>query len=140
MFQVTFDANDPGALAAFWATALGYVLQPPPPGFDSWDAFADEVGIPPARRGDLAAIVPEDGIGPRVLFQRVPEPKGDKNRVHLDVTVTERSMPPAQAEERIAAHVERLVGAGATHVASFDEPHGRWEVLRDPEGNEMCVQ
>ena len=44
--QVTFDCADPAGLAGFWAEALGYVLQPPPPGFDSWDAALDAWGVP----------------------------------------------------------------------------------------------
>ena len=83
--QVTFDCGDPAALAEFWAAALGYVLQPPPPGFDSWDAALDAWGVPADRRNDRSALVDPDGAGPRVFFQRVPEGKTAKNRVHLDV-------------------------------------------------------
>ncbi|GAA2704481.1 VOC family protein [Actinoplanes palleronii] len=45
--QITFDCADPGALAAFWAEALGYQVQPPPPGFDSWEQALDAWGVPP---------------------------------------------------------------------------------------------
>ncbi len=136
-FQLPFDATDPAALARFWAVALGYVEQPPPPGFDTWDAFADSAGVPPARRGDYAALVDPEGSGPRVLFQRVPEPRTAKNRVHVDV--------PASGPDRdwatVLGHVERLVAAGGSVVAERSGPFGEhWVVMQDPEGNELCVQ
>ena len=71
-FQVTFDAADPAALAAFWAEVLGYQVQEPPPGFDSWDAALEAWGVPPERRNDASAVVDPDGAGPRVFIQRVP--------------------------------------------------------------------
>src|SRR5688572_16258780 len=82
--QVTFDCVDADRMAEFWAIALDYQLQPPPPGFDSWDAWLEEMNIP-NDPGAVSAVVDPDGKGPRLLFQRVPEPKQTKNRVHLDV-------------------------------------------------------
>jgi hypothetical protein len=67
--QVTFDAHDPLTLARFWAAVLGYVDQPPPDGFDSWDAFLDSVGVPADQRDTRWAIVDPDGAGPRFFFQ-----------------------------------------------------------------------
>ena len=71
--QITFDCGDPGALCLFWVEALDYQVQPSPPGFDSWDAFLDSVGVPPEERNSRSAAVPVDGDGPRLFFQRVPE-------------------------------------------------------------------
>lgn len=139
-FQVTFDAADPAAVAEFWAAALGYVVQPPPDGYDTWDDFADAMGIPEDEREKLAAVVDPDGKGPRVLFQKVPEDKTVKNRVHLDVNVTKHGMDAAQQRELIHAEVERLIGLGATRLADFDDPTGIWTVMQDIEGNEFCVQ
>lgn len=136
-FQVTFDARDPQALAAFWALALDYVLQPPLPGYSTWDEFGDELGMSAEQRSRLAAVVDPVGAGPRLLFQRVPEPKEVKNRVHLDVNAG------AGTEDRRAAaraHADRLVVAGATVQRELDEPGGWCLVLLDPEGNEFCVQ
>jgi hypothetical protein len=139
-FQVTFDAAEPMAVAEFWATALGYLMQPPPDGFESWEAFADAVGIPEEDRGNLAAVVDPDGTGPRLLFQKVPEGKSVKNRVHLDVNVTDRESSAEEQRATIDAEVDRLVGAGATRLDDFDEPTGTWTVMQDVEGNEFCVQ
>lgn len=138
-FQVTFDALDTGALAAFWSETLGYVLEPPPEGFESWDAFADAVGIPEEDRDQLAAIVDPEGDGPRILIQKVPERKTAKNRCHLDVVVTDRATEPADRRSAIEAEAERLVGLGATRGKSFDEAIGVWTVMQDPEGNEFCL-
>ena len=138
-FQVTFDALDTAALAAFWGEALGYVLQPPPDGFESWEAFADAVGIPEEDRDQLASVVDPDGDGPRILIQKVPEPKTAKNRCHLDIVVTDRSMESAERKAAIEAEAERLVALGATRGESFDEAIGTWTVMHDPEGNEFCL-
>ena len=56
-----------------------------PAGFDSWDAALDAWGVPAEHRNDNAALVDPDGAGPRLYFQKVPEPKTAKNRVHLDL-------------------------------------------------------
>ena len=55
--QVTFDCADPAALSAFWAEALGYVVQPPPPGFDTWDAALEAWGVPPEARNSRSAAL-----------------------------------------------------------------------------------
>ena len=139
--QVTFDAADPGALAAFWVQALDYVLEPPPAGFDSWDAALDAWRVPPEQRNSRSAIVDPDGAGPRVFFQRVPEPKTAKNRVNLDV----RAAPGLDGEERMAAledAADRLVALGASRVRRFEpgeEMSAGFLVMADPEGNEFCL-
>jgi hypothetical protein len=139
--QVTFDAADPPALAAFWGEAIGYVEEDPPDGFDSWEAWAVANDLPREDWGDYASRVDPDGVGPRLFFQRVPEPKTAKNRVHLDLSVGGgRGTPPEESRGLIAAAVERAVAAGATKVREFDEPTGYWVVLQDPEGNEFCLQ
>jgi hypothetical protein len=129
--QVTFDCAEPARLAAFWASALGYVIQPPPEGFESWPAFLESIGVPESEWDTRSAIVDPDGKGPRLFFQRVPEGKAAKNRVHLDVNA---------GRDRMAAEVERLVGEGATVVGEREEMGSHWVVLTDPEGNEFCLQ
>ncbi|MFI6133561.1 VOC family protein [Micromonospora sp. NPDC051141] len=139
--QFTFDCADPAALAAFWAEALGYRVQGPPDGFDSWEQALTAFGVPPERHGDASAVVDPEGTGPRVFFQRVPEPKRGKNRVHLDV----RAAPGLTGAARMAALeavADRLVALGATRVARHEPapPLGAGHlVLADPEGNEFCL-
>jgi hypothetical protein len=138
--QVTFDAADPPALAAFWGEAIGYVEQDPPEGYDSWEAWAEASGIPREQWGDFDARVDPDGVGPRLYFQRVPEPKTAKNRVHLDLDVGGgRGTPIEVSRRRVAEAVERAVAAGATKVREVDERDEHWVVLQDPEGNEFCL-
>lgn len=139
--QVTFDAVDPERLVAFWEKALGYVLQPPPEGFDSWDDWARAMEIPEENWNDARALVDPAGAGPRILFQRVPEGKIAKNRVHLDVSAgggNEVERPARTAA--VEAHVEMLLEAGASFLARFDREREYWVVMQDPEGNEFCVQ
>jgi Glyoxalase-like domain len=139
--QITLDCADPAGLAAFWAEALGYRLQDPPAGFESWEQALEAMGVPPERRNDASAVVDPEGSGPRLFFQRVPEGKTAKNRVHLDV----RAAPGLQGEERMAAleaECERLVALGATRVRRFepDPPMSTgFLVMADPEGNEFCL-
>ena len=139
--QVTFDCADPGAQAQFWCEVLGYELQPPPPGFDSWDAALDAWGVPPERRNDRSAALDPDGRGPRLFFQKVPEGKSAKNRVHLDV----RAAPGLEGEERMAAleaEAVRLVALGATRVERHEPapPMSAGHIwMTDPEGNEFCL-
>jgi catechol 2,3-dioxygenase-like lactoylglutathione lyase family enzyme len=139
--QITFDCADPAALSAFWAEALGYRLQDPPGDFASWDEALEAMGVPPERRNDASAVNDPDGAGPRLFFQRVPEGKQAKNRVHLDV----RAAPGLDGEARMAAleaEAERLVSHGATRLQRHEPapPLGAGHiVMADPEGNEFCL-
>jgi hypothetical protein len=137
--QVTFDAADPEKLAEFWGLALGYVPEPAPEGFVSWEDFARSIGLPESEFGAQASRVDPAGEGPRLYFQRVPEGKTAKNRVHLDVSV---AAPHIRGEERkrlVSEEVERLFRAGASLAWTNDDTRGDSVVLHDPEGNEFCV-
>jgi hypothetical protein len=136
--QMVFDCRDPGTQAEFWAAALGYVVQPPPDGFDSWEDFLRGMGVPEDNWNDRSAVVDPDGRRPRIFLQRVPEPKSVKNRVHLDVQVG-AGLPAESRRARVAAEVDRLLGLGATEREVFDEMGEHWVVMQDPEGNEFCV-
>ncbi len=137
-FSVTMDAADPLTLGEFWATALGYVREPPPAPYQTWEEALVGWGLPPERWNDANAIIDPDGVGPRIFIQKVPEPKAAKNRVHLDVRVS------ASRENKdlaaLQAKADQLVAAGATQLTVFDDPsQGKWIVLQDPEGNEFCI-
>jgi catechol 2,3-dioxygenase-like lactoylglutathione lyase family enzyme len=139
--QITFDCADPAGLSAFWAEALGYQVQDPPEGFESWDQALEAFGVPPERRNDASAVVDTEGSGPRLFFQRVPEGKQAKNRVHLDV----RAAPGLEADARMVAleaEAERLVSHGAIRLERHEPapPLGAGHiVMADPEGNEFCL-
>jgi Glyoxalase-like domain len=139
--QVALDCADPQRIAEFWAAALGYILRRPPAGFDTWEAFLRAEGVPEEEWNAARSLVDPDDVGPRMFLQRVPEAKAGKNRMHLDLNV---SGGPGEPEEvrrtTVAAEVDRLVGLGATKVAEMNEWGGYWVVMRDPEGNEFCVQ
>jgi Glyoxalase-like domain len=138
--QVVFDAADPPKLAAFWGEAIGYVEEDPPDGFDSWEAWALANDLPREKWGNYDSRIDPDGAGPRLFFQRVPEPKTAKNRVHLDLDVSGgRGTPIEDRRRRVADAVERAVAAGATRVKDYDEAGQHWVVLQDPEGNEFCL-
>ena len=106
---VSIDAQDPKALAAFWADVLG------------WQRIDDDP--------DEILLKPDDpAAGKELLFLRVPEGKTVKNRLHLDLR------PDDQAAE--VARVEAL-GAKRVNIGQGDDV--TWVVLADPEGNEFCI-
>lgn len=138
-FQVSFDAADPQRLGEFWAAVLGYVMNPPPEGFDTWAAFMDSVDWPADQRDAVYAIVDPDLIRPRLLFQKVAEGKTAKNRVHIDVNVG-AGLPPDKRTPAIRARADEIVALGASELREVEENGEFWIVLRDIEGNEFCLQ
>ena len=139
--QVTFDCHDPDALAHFWAELLDYRLDAPPPGYDSWQDWLREQGIPEADWNMASAVSDPEGRGPRIFFQRVSEPKQVKNRVHLDVNVGgRRGTPPDERRAAVDAAVERALAIGAVKLRLVEERGERHYVMQDPEGNEFCLQ
>jgi hypothetical protein len=138
-FQVTFDCADPDALSKFWAELLGYAFEPPPEGFESWEDWARGMGIPEESWNDAAATIDPEGAGPRLFFQKVPEAKASKNRVHLDVNVG-KGLRGEERHDVVRRDAERAVGLGATQVSVYDQRDEFWIVMQDPEGNEFCLQ
>ena len=138
--QVVIDCADPARVAAFWAAALGYKLDDPPDGYPSWEEFLREQGVPEDQWNSASAVTDPDGAGPRIYFQRVPEPKTLKNRVHLDLNVGGGSVvAPEERRAQIDAAAERLIGLGARKLWPKEERGEFWIVMADPEGNEFCL-
>ncbi|ANW21272.1 VOC family protein [Streptomyces clavuligerus] len=107
--EIVLDCHDPARLVRFWAALLG--------------------GEPVDRGPDWSYVDPPDG-GVRVAFQRVPEGKSGKNRLHLDLDAEGGEVERAS---------DGAVALGATRVGPVvSDPQGRFQVLRDPEGNEFC--
>ena len=136
--QVTFDCAEPERVARFWCEVLGYVVPPPPEGFATWDDF--DRALPPEHQGSAFACIDPSGVGPRLFFQRVPEGKVVKNRLHLDVRVGTGLV----GEERLAAleaECARLVALGAVRVRLLpaDGDNESCLVMQDIEGNEFCL-
>jgi hypothetical protein len=140
-FQVVFDCAGPDVLARFWAEVLGYKLQDPPPGFATWEEWATANEIPEDRWDAMSAIVDPEGAGARIFFQRVPEPKVVKNRVHLDVNVGGGlQVPLDDRRKRIDQEAARLVGLGATLLRAVEEEGEYFVNMLDPERNEFDLQ
>ena len=142
-FQLVIDCADPERLARFWAAALGYVPEPPPAGFASWDQYWRSIGLPDEDCGlGEDRLVDPDGRGPRIWFQVVPEPKTIKNRLHIDVPASGgRQVPLDVRRERVDAAARRLAGMGAAMIAVLSqEGIDHYAVaMRDPEGNEFDI-
>ena len=137
-FQVTFDCADPERVARFWCSVLGYEVPAPPPGFGSWADF--DASLPPDRQGSAFACVDPTGAGPRLFFQRVPEGKEVKNRVHLDVRVG-TGLVGQERLDVLESEGARLEALGATRFRLLvaDEFNESCLVMRDVEGNEFCL-
>ena len=125
-------------VARFWCAVLGYVLPAPPEGFASWAQF--DRSLPQEQQGSAFACVDPSGVGSRLFFQRVPEGKVVKNRLHLDVRVGTGLV----ADERLAtleAECARLVALGAVRVPLLPAGDGEESciVMQDIEGNEFCL-
>ena len=108
---IVIDCADLDRSAAFWSAALGYT--------------ASTAGTGPYR-----GLEPESGVGIDVLLQRVPDVKGQKNRLHLDLRTPD-----------LDAEVRRVLGLGATLLTGepVTEDGWLWHILADPDGNEFCV-
>ena len=94
-----------------------------------FSAFLQANDLPLPEPGTINAVVDPGGVGPRVLFQRVPETKTLKNRVHLDV----------RAGDRHEEKVTQFEAAGGTVLERVTQQGRSWVVMADPEGNEVCM-
>ena len=108
---IVIDCADLDRSAAFWSAVLGYTSSL-------------------AATGSYRSLEPESGAGIDVLLQRVPDVKGQKNRLHLDLRTPD-----------LDAEVRRVLDLGATLLTSepVTEDGWSWHVLGDPDGNEFCV-
>jgi Glyoxalase-like domain len=138
-FQVTVDCADPHALADWWAETLGWRVEPQDEAFirrmisEGYAADSDALLHNGALVWKLgAAVLHPDGTrrAPRVLFQRVPEAKAVKNRLHLDVRV---------GADDVEQAVTGLTARGAKILHRGQNGPFTWVTLADPEGNEFCV-
>ncbi|MGH8980681.1 MAG: VOC family protein [Acidimicrobiales bacterium] len=110
--SITFDCEDPYRLAQWWCKVFS--VEPSPTDFP----------------GDPVALCTLGEDRARLLFERVPEAKATKNRVHIDI----------QAGERREEEIARLVALGAAFLADHRDEGTGWVVLADPEGNEFCLE
>jgi hypothetical protein len=142
-YKICVDCADPHRLAAFWAVAMGYVVEDHSAlverlrgaGAVGEDAVTTVDGRlawrkAAACRDPDAPVNPDTGagLGGRMLFQVVPELKTVKNRVHLDLHVG------AAARDDVEA---RLTALGATRLWEGSEGGSTWVTMADPEGNEF---
>jgi hypothetical protein len=142
-YQLVVDCADPELMVRFWAAALGYEVEPPPPGFATWDDWRRDIGLPESYLGISAdSIIDPAGGGPRIWFHALPDTKTVKNRLHLDIHASGgRDLPLEARRERVDAEARRLCDLGATQtVVMATEGMDHYAVgMRDPEGNEFDI-
>jgi hypothetical protein len=140
-WTMTIDCQDPAVVARFWSIALRYAEAAPPRGWDTWESWLVDQGVPEDEWNDGASLSDPDGVLPSISFLKVPEPRTTKNRLHLDLQVSGgRDKPSEQRETAIRQEVARLIEAGAT-VVQEAENNGVLDHfwMADPEGNDFCV-
>jgi len=106
--SITVDCQDPHRLGGFWSALLGLAVV--------------EVGE------DYAELANLSGDGPNLLFIQVPEGKGGKNRLHLDLVVPD-----------VKSAVDSALDLGARKAEGELAGPFAWTVMLDPEGNEFCL-
>ena len=107
---LVLDCADPDKLAEFWSAAIGFTTL--------------------GGAGSYVMLVDESGRQPKLLLQRVSEPKSGKNRMHFDIETPHVDEEVARLEE---------LGASRLEADAIEEHGNRWVVMADPEGNEFCV-
>ncbi len=107
LHEIVVDSSNPIALARFWQALIG-----------------GEV----IEEADDWVVLDGDDDGFYIGFQKVPERKSGKNRVHLDVDVDDLDRAIDEAEQLGARKIGGLV----------DTDDGPFQVMADPEGNEFC--
>ncbi len=109
LWELVIDCHDPAALARFYASLIG--------------------GTAIDREPSWSVLEPDDDSGVRIGFQRVPESKQVKNRVHLDVLSPD-----------LEAGIEATLALGAVQQGDVVlEEDGAFQIFLDPEGNEFCL-
>jgi hypothetical protein len=108
LHEIVFDCPNPEALARFWQALIG-----------------GEVEV----ESEEWAILDGDDQGFYIGFQKVPEKKSAKNRVHLDVEVEDLDAAVDEAEQ---------LGARKSG-ARVEEDDGAFQVMLDLGGNEFCL-
>lgn len=137
--NVTFHAADPIGLSRFWSAAMGY------PPFTGWPADEEtalrDAGFTDEDLAERAEAWDGDPAHQRLYFSRYRHERRQRNRMHIDITPFEERRA-TRAE--LQAEADRLVALGASVEKVLDEPWGPFEefaiMMRDPEGNEFCLQ
>ncbi|MDQ2742094.1 MAG: VOC family protein [Chloroflexota bacterium] len=107
---IQVDCRNPAGLAAFWGALLAVEIQ--------------------EQVGQCLCLQPQDVASPGLCFQAVPEAKTSKNRVHLDIAVSDIDR---------AAHRVKELGGGQVSPEDVEEHGWRYRVMTDPEGNAFCL-
>jgi predicted enzyme related to lactoylglutathione lyase len=137
--NITFYADDPQRLARFWSQVFGY---PESRWEEPLTAELKAAGLTDEDLAHRALAEPPDGVdGPRLFFHHADREKAGRNRMHLDIQAAPGRAP---SREELEAEKDRLVALGAEVLRLVDQSWGPWPELyyqlRDPEGNEFCLQ
>ena len=137
--NITFFAENPAELARFWCAVMGY------PAWSSWpdDEVAElrAAGMSDDELAERAEAWDQNPAHQRFYFTRYSRERTQRNRMHIDVTPFE-DRRASRAELEVER--DRLVALGASLEKELVGSWGPYEeyaiMMRDPEGNEFCLQ
>lgn len=137
--NITFHAEDPAALARFWAAVMGY---PEPAGLTpEEEAELRAAGLDDDALTERAVAWDENPAHQRFYFTRYRHERRQRNRMHIDLSP---SGDRHATREEVETERDRLVALGATVEKVLNGSWGPYEefaiMMRDPEGNEFCLQ
>jgi hypothetical protein len=137
--NVTFHAENPTELARFWSAVMGY---PEPTGWPPEEVAAlKEAGLDDDDIAARAEAWDQDPSHQRFYFTRYNHERRQRNRMHIDISPFEDRHA---SREEVEAERDRLVALGATEEKTLTDSWGPFEefaiMMRDPEGNEFCLQ
>ena len=107
LYAIVIDVNNLETCAKFWSQVLGVDI---------------------LYQNDQYLRLGQKGEHPTLLLQKVPEPHEIKNRVHIDLDVSD-----------LDAAVRRVQELGGNKLRELNEYGIKWAVMADPDGNEFCL-
>jgi hypothetical protein len=137
--NISIHAEDPAALARFWCAVMGY------PEWTTWPpedvAALREAGLDDDDLAERAEAWDQNPNHQRFYFSRYRHERRQRNRMHIDITPFEDRRA---SRKELEAERDRLVALGATEEKTLSGSWGPFEefaiMMRDPEGNEFCLQ
>lgn len=134
-WQLVITTSDPARAAQFWRHALGYVAQPPPTDYPTWDDYAADHGIDLAQGTDVEVAIDPTGAAPRIMFVR----DDPTSRGPISIEILTVDSAAKATSQSIRTEADGLRSAGATHLRTVEDQNHPWAQLLDPDDNPFRI-